>query len=135
MAIDFETMTAGDELADLTFSVSAEEVRAYLDATGEPAERWTQHVPPLAIGALALGELMRRMQTLDGVLHTGQRFAFDAAVAHDEEVAARFTVVSRSLRRGALIVAIDIELSCAGKSVGSGRTSLLRVPDESAVTQ
>lgn len=132
MAIHFETMTAGDELAVLTFSVSTEQVHAYLDATGEPVERWTEYVPPLAIGALALGELMGRMESLNGVLHTGQQFTFDAPVAHGDEIAARFTVASASRRRGALITAVEIELKCDGEPVGSGRASLLLVPDEGA---
>ena len=135
MAIDFGTMATGDELADLTFSVSTEQVRAYLDATGEPMERWTQYVPPLAIGALALGELMSRMETLNGVLHTGQQFSFDTAVAHDAEIAARFTVASASRRRGALITAVEIELNSDGRRIGSGRASLMLVPDESEVAQ
>jgi hypothetical protein len=135
MAIDFGTMTAGDVLADLTFSVSTEEVRAYLDATGEPMDRWTQYVPPLAIGALALGELMGRMETLNGVLHTGQQFSFDAPVAHDAEIAARFTVASASIRRGALITAVEIELNSNGKRIGSGRAALMRVEVESEAGQ
>ncbi|HJM74254.1 MAG TPA: hypothetical protein QGI71_00095 [Dehalococcoidia bacterium] len=135
MAIDFGTMAAGDELANLSFAVSTEEVRAYLDATGESMKRWAQYVPPLAIGALALGELMSLMETLNGVLHTGQQFSFDAAVAHDTEIAARFTVASASRRRGALITAVEIELSSDGKRIGSGRASLMLAPDESEVAQ
>ena len=84
MALDFHSLARGDALPPVALSVSAEEAAAYLDATGEPTERWTDAVPPLAQGALLLGALMEQMALPPGALHTGQEFAFLRAVAPGE---------------------------------------------------
>ena len=52
---DFHEFRRGDAVPVFHFSVSAEEARAYLDATGDAhATLWTETVPPLAAGALLL---------------------------------------------------------------------------------
>ena len=48
MTLDFRTLQRDDELPPIPVTVSAADVRAYLDATGEPLEHW--------IGARALGD-------------------------------------------------------------------------------
>ncbi|MDP6605728.1 MAG: MaoC family dehydratase N-terminal domain-containing protein [Dehalococcoidia bacterium] len=125
MAIDFTDVSAGDELASFTFALSAAEVRAYLDATGEDAARWPSQVPPLALGAFALARLMEHLPPLDSILHTGQQFSFQRAVSVDDSISARFTVASHSTRRGVVITAVDAELATAAGAAAHGRTTLL----------
>ena len=106
--------------------MSAEEARAYLDATGEPAERWTDVVPPLAQGALLLGALMEQMALPPGALHTGQEFAFLRAVAPGEPLEGRIAVAQHSERRGSVIAAFDLELRDAdGEPVLRGRSTVI----------
>lgn len=125
MAIDFAEVSAGDELANFSFALSAAEVQAYLDATGEDAARWPSQVPPLALGAFALAGLMEHLPPLDSILHTGQQFSFERAVTVDESISARFTVASHSTRRGVVITAVEAELTTAAGTVAHGRTTLL----------
>lgn len=124
MPVDFANVSAGDELAVFTFALSADEVRAYLDATGEDASRWQATVPPLALGAFALAGLMDRILELGKILHTGQQFSFVRAVSFGEQITARFNVASRSTRRGVVMTAVGCELTSAAGPVAHGRTTL-----------
>ena len=126
MALDFHSLSRGDVLPPIALSVSADEARAYLDATGEPAERWTDAVPPLAQGAFILGALMEQMALPAGALHTGQEFAFLRAVVPGEPLEARIKVAQHSERRGSLIVAFELELRGAdGEPVLRGRSTVI----------
>lgn len=118
----------GDDLPSFVLSVSGDDVRAYLEATGEPREAWTRHVPPLALGAFALAGLMERVELPAGLVHTGQEYAFVRPVAHDEPVEVRIRVASRSERRGAVITALESEWLAGGQCVGTARTNVLIAP-------
>jgi acyl dehydratase len=109
----------------ITFTVSSEEVRAYLDATGEPPEHWERTVPPLALGALTLAGLMDEIPLPPGALHVGQEFDFLGAVAHGERVEARLTVAQQSERQGANIIVFASELRCGERIVMRGRTTVM----------
>jgi len=124
------TLSRGDELEPFEVGLTSDDVSAYLAATGESVEAWLDAVPPLAIGALALGGLMERTGIPEGLLHTGQEFSFVRAVPHGAAVEVRISVGSASERRGALMVAFDLELSEAGEVVATGRTSIIVTPSE-----
>ena len=124
-ALDFFALKRGDELPSMRFEVSAEAARAYLDATGEPAEHWDGRVPPLALGALCLGELMERLPLPAGAVHTGQEFEFCGVVAAGSPVEASVRVAQRSELRGAVIVALDLELRRESETVLRGRATVM----------
>jgi hypothetical protein len=115
----------GDRLFPCALRVGADDVRAYLDATGESPERWEQHVPPLALIALGLAGLMERVEVVSGVVHTGQEHTFTRAVRHDEPLEVVFSVATRSERRGALITAFESEWRAGGELIGTARTTVL----------
>lgn len=118
-------LARGDALPPFALRVSADEVRDYLGATGEPPERWKDAVPPLALGAFALAALLERIALPAGTLHTGQEFAFLRAVAPGEPLEARAEVVQHAERRGALIAALAVELrGRGGEPVLRGRATV-----------
>ncbi len=129
MTIDLSRVAAGDVLADFEFAVSADDVRDYLDATGEANDLWETHVPPLALGALVLAGPIARAGGLEGLVHTGQQISFHRAVAIDEALGGRFTVISHSKRKGVYINALTLEISSDQGSVAEGRTTLLLAPE------
>ena len=134
MALDFHSLARGDALPPIALSVSAEEAAAYLDATGEPVERWADAVPPLAQGALLLGALMEQLALPPGALHTGQEFAFLRAVAPGEPLEGRIAVAQHSERRGSVIAAFDLELRDAdGEPVLRGRSTVIAPAREEGV--
>ncbi len=131
--LDFRSLTRGDTLPDFPLSMSAAEVRAYVQATGERCELWETHVPPLALGARALAALMDHVELLAGTVHTRQEFDFRRAVTIDEPLTVRITVASHAERRGALIAAFQCEIvNAAGEPVGGGRATVMVPPEEAA---
>ena len=124
--LDFHGLARGDEFVIPAITFDASDVRAYLDATGEPAERWEGVVPPLAAGAWALGALMEHVPLPGGALHAGQEFEFLRALTPGEALEASVTVAQRSERRGTLLLALAIELRTAsdGEVVLRGRSTV-----------
>jgi acyl dehydratase len=129
--IDFRSLNRGDALPEFPIAMSAGEVRAYLDATGEQSPLWETHVPPLALGALALAGLMERVDVPTGIVHTRQELDFLRAVQIDEPLTVRITVASASERRGAVITAFESEVvDASGEAVGGGRATVMLPPEE-----
>ena len=124
--LDFRGLARGDEFVIPSITFDASDVRAYLDATGEPAERWEGVVPPLAIGAWALGALMEHVPLPGGALHAGQEFEFLRALTPGEALEASVTVAQRSERRGTVLLALAIELRAVadGDVVLRGRSTV-----------
>jgi acyl dehydratase len=125
--LDFYALAKGDALPPFAVTFDAADVRAYLEATGEAPERWTEAAPPLAPGAYALAALMERMPLPDGALHAGQEFEFLRTVAPGEALEAELRVAQRSERRGAVLIAFDLELRLAsgGATVLRGRSTVV----------
>ena len=140
--LDFRSLAKGDALPPFPVAFGEDDVRAYLDATGEPPERWSEAgaapperwseagaAPPLAAGAFAIAALLERVALPDGALHAGQEFEFLRAVVPGEPLEAEVRVAQRSERRGALLLALDIELRGAGgETVLRGRSTVAAPP-------
>ena len=129
--LDFRSLAKGDALPPFPVAFGEDDMRAYLDATGEPPERWAEAgaAPPLAAGAFAIAALLERVALPDGALHAGQEFEFLRAVAPGEPLEAEVRVAQRSERRGALLLALDIELRGAGgETVLRGRSTVAAPP-------
>jgi hypothetical protein len=126
---EFATLERGYALPTFELPVTADDVAAYLDATGEQNELWDRYVPPLALGAFALGGLMDRFKVPGGLVHTGQEYDFLAPVPVGETVEVSIVVASNSERRGARMVAFAIELRAHGEVVGRGRTTVMLAPE------
>ena len=125
----FEDLERGFELPLFEFIVTSADVARYLGATGEQNELWDEFAPPLALGAFALGGLMDRFEVPGGLIHTGQEYNFIEAVAIDEPVEVRIVVASSAVRRGSLVVVFATELRAHDALVGSGRTTVMLVPE------
>ena len=123
--LQFRTLQRGDQLPPLQIEFDADDVRAYLEATGEPAERWTDVVPPLALGALVFGALLEYMPLPDGAVHVSQEFDFLHAVTPGEPTEARITAAQRSERAGSIVVIFAIEVHAGGRLVMDGRATVM----------
>lgn len=123
-------LSRGDELERFEVCLTSDDVAGYLAATGEVQAAWDEAVPPLAIGALALGGLMERTGIPEGLLHTGQEFSFLRPVRHGEAVEVWISVGSASERRGAMVIVFALELHAADEVVATGRTNIIVTPSE-----
>jgi acyl dehydratase len=127
-----ERLQKGDRIAPFPVTITSEDVRAYLDATGEAPATWERAVPPLALGAFALAGLMERVAVPAGIVHTGQEYDFVRPVRHGETLEVAIAVASRSERRGAVITAFESEWRAGGEVVGTARTTVLVAPPGAA---
>ena len=125
MLLDFYDLRRGVELDTIALRMTAEEARAYLDATGEPSERWTDAVPPLALGAFVIAALTEQLPLPPGAIHTGQEFEFLRTVAPGEPLEAHVRIAQQSERREMLIVAVEFELRATDAVVLRGRSTVI----------
>jgi hypothetical protein len=126
---EFATLERGYALPSFELVVNADDVALYLGATGEQNDLWDRYVPPLALGAFALGGLMDRFKVPGGLVHTGQEYDFIEPVPIGERVEVGIVVVSNSERRGARMVVFAIELRAHDAVVGRGRTTVMLAPE------
>ena len=130
--IVFESLSRGDVLPVQPLTITADDVRAYLDATGEPAERWSDHVPPVMLSALMLATLLGQVVIPQGVMHTGQEHEARRPVRLGESLMVTVTVSSYSVRRGALMASFETEARAGDEVVAVSRASVLVPPPEGA---
>jgi len=119
------TLTRGQPLPPFTLQIDQPEVDAYLDATGEPSERWQGVVPPLAIGALALGALLDEIAPPPGLVHTNQEFDFTAAIPVGTLLHGQFTVDQRQTRRGTMFTTFGVTILDGERTAVTGSATVV----------
>jgi len=124
VTLTFHALRRGDRLPPAQLTVGAAEVRAYLAATGEPAARWTAIAPPLALGAWAIGELLKQLAPPPGTLHAAQEFEFFAPVPIGATLTVALHVVQQAAHRGTNVVVFEAELSAGDTLVQRGRATV-----------
>ncbi len=132
--IAFDTLSRGDVLPPVDLTISADDVRAYLDATGEPADRWGEHVPPVMMSALMLATLLSQIEIPKGVMHTGQEHESMRPVRIGEPLTVTVLVASHAVRRGALMASFDAEARAGDEVVAVSRASVLVPPPDDAAS-
>ena len=123
--IAFEILGKGDRLPPVALHINADDVRAYLDATGEDPARWPQYVPPIMLDALMLGVLLEQAELLPGLMHTGQEHTAKRAVRIGEPLTVQFTVASNAVRNGATFAVFDAEGRVGDEVVATMRASVM----------
>ena len=120
-----EHFSVGDVFSDFEVKLDTEDVNSYLTATGESNSLWQEYVPPLAVGARVLAEIIEDFGDLAGLMHTGQEFSFLSKILHNQKLDVKVVINTFSKRKGNLIIAFSIEISSASTMVGSGKTSVI----------
>ena len=116
----------GHEFTPVTFRVTADEVRAYLDAVGDTHD-YDAAVPPLAAVALALGGLQREVALPDGSLHTGQEVEHEKPLSCGDELTMTGRLAQRSERQGFVICVLEFEVA-DGEGVGVRARATIMAP-------
>lgn len=123
----FETLAKGDVIP-FPLTVTLDEIKGYLSATGEDPARWTDAVPPLLLAAFIVGGLLERVPIPLEVMHTGQEIEARRAVRPGEPLDVRITVAALSQRRGATIAQFEAVALSDGAPVFIARISVLSPP-------
>jgi hypothetical protein len=109
-SVPFGSLERGYAVPEFALSLSHDDVLAYLDATGEAPERWGERVPPLMLIAHMLAGLLERVSIPLTIMHTGQEFEVRRGARIGEPLTVQLSMVSHSVRRGAIIAAFDGEV-------------------------
>lgn len=118
----------GDEVLAESLPLDPALVDAYLEAVGDTPSMevaaGARPVPPLAVVALALRQLLGRVELPEGTVHTGQSLRASAAAFVGDELSMRWTVSRASSRADAFFVNLDLLVARAQEPVVEGRVSL-----------
>ena len=103
-------------------------MRQYLEAVGDPLPHYLElaTVPPLAVSALALGNLLSKLALPNGAIHSLQEVDTLRAVRLGDELVGK-AVLERPRQRGSLqfIAASYWVEDQEGKEVQRGKTTVL----------
>lgn len=114
----------GHEFPAAAFSLTAEQVRAYLAAVGDTND-YGDTVPPLAAVALGLNALQERIALPEGSLHTGQEVEHSAPVRAGAALRLTGRIAQRSERLGFVISVIEFEISASTSVAIRARTTIM----------
>lgn len=109
-SLQFSDLQKGHSFARFPFLVTADEVAAYLESTGESPAAWREYVPPIFIDALAIAELLATVAIPKGVMHTGQEHQTHRAARIGEPLEMEMRVSALSERRGAVMAVFEADL-------------------------
>lgn len=128
--LHFSNLQKGQAFARLAFTVTAEEVEAYLESTGESPDAWRELVPPIYLDTIAIATLLDTVAIPKGVMHTGQEHESTRAARIGEPLVLEMRVSALSERRGAIMAAFEAELTDAEDlPVSSMKISVMALPD------
>lgn len=128
--LQFKDLVKGQAFARLPLRITAPEVQAYLESTGEPAATWREHVPPIYLDAIAIATLLERVAIPKGVMHTGQEHISHRAARVGEPLHMEMRVCGLSERRGAVMASFEADVTDAEtKPVTTMKISVMVLPD------
>jgi hypothetical protein len=114
----------GHEFPASTFTLSREQVDAYLHATGDRGD-YSDAVPPLAAVALGLNALQAHLSLPEGSLHTGQEVEHERVARVGEALTLTGRVAQRSERQGFVISVIEFEINTDAGVAVRARTTIM----------
>jgi len=124
-------------IGPVTHHVGRERVAAFVDVTGDDAERWRDHAPPGYAAALLFavaGDFLtdpRIAPYLATLIHIDQQFTYSGAIPVDADVVVTGTVDRVRERGGAYFVTFVASGEVAGDVVLDSRSTFL-MSDEAA---
>ncbi|MEA2011389.1 MAG: MaoC/PaaZ C-terminal domain-containing protein, partial [Actinomycetota bacterium] len=124
-------------IGPVTHNVSRERVAAFVDVTGDDAERWRDHAPPGYAAALLFavaGDFLtdpRIAPYLATLIHIDQQFTFSGPIPIDADVVVTGTVDRVRERGGAYFVTFVASGEVEGEAVLESKSTFL-MSDEAA---
>jgi acyl dehydratase len=128
VTVSLTDLEAGHTFTSTRFTVTAQMARAYRGATGDAQDAVYASgsvVPPLAVAALALGELLKQVALPDGSLHASESLEFRAPVPEGAELECRARLAQRSVRAGWVVSVLETDLFLAERPAVSARATVL----------
>lgn len=115
----------GHEFAPVSFNLTPDLVRAYVEAVEDGAiASIPGAVPPMALAALSVRSLLDAAALPDGSIHVGQELSFHRIVKERDDVTVRAKVVSRGERAGWVLMGVDLSVDADGGTAMQGRATI-----------
>ena len=127
-SVDYANIEPGYIISSASYTFSAEDVEAYLAATGDDGAltRDANTIPPMAVAALSMGAINDDISFPDGAVHVSQQMEFRGAVKVGESVVCTSTVLARRRRGSFNMLTLGIEVkNDMGAVLYYGRTTVL----------
>jgi hypothetical protein len=121
-------LPAGHQFPTTTFEITTEMARAYRAATGDGQDAvyaGSGAVPPLAVAALALGEMLRHVHLPEGSLHASETVEAKRLVPEGATVSCEARLAQRSVRGGYVWSVLETVLSVGGDPALTARATVL----------
>lgn len=128
MTVRLTDLPAGHNFEPVSFTITADRVRAYREAVGDRAAAYEEAggaVPPLAVVALALGAILERVELPAGSLHASESCSFRRIVREGDTVECRPRLAQRSVRGGWVVSVLETDLHVKGSQAVSARATVL----------
>ncbi len=126
MASGLEALPKGYELPSTAIELSEAWVRDYVAAVEDTAIADVgPYVPPMALGVLALRDMLSNVSLPSGAIHAGQELSFRRTIRTGEKLAASAGRVSRGERQGWALMIVEMRLlDGKGLEVMEGRSTV-----------
>ena len=122
--MSISAFSRGHEFSSARFTLSPEQVRAYLDAVGDTND-YGNTIPPLAAVALGLDALQAEIALPEGSLHTGQETEHTAVLCAGDPLTLTGRIAQRSERQGYVISVIEFEIADVDGTSIRARTTIM----------
>jgi hypothetical protein len=121
-------LTPGHALAPVTFVITAEEARAYIQAVDDTSVLYHQAaapLPPLLLAARGLQLLMAQVEIPAGTVHGGQECEFLQPTYADRELRLTVSAPRAATRQGQRFVTLEMHIFDGAAPVCRARASLI----------
>ena len=111
--VEFKDLNAGFEFKTSEFQLDLDRVVAYLKASDSNAKLYLERnfVPPVAVGALAMGSMMDNLVLPPGAIHVSQDFVFHRPAGIGEKLRSSSSVKRKVDRSRLQMLTITISVT------------------------
>ncbi len=133
MGATIADLAVGHVFDSVTIEIRPERVESYLQAVGDalPVYQDDRVVPPLAVIAFALGNLLESVGLPFGSLHVNESVEFLGAVSIGDSVEFHARLAQRSQRSGWVVSVLETEVSIEGRTVSTAKATVMSPMDGS----
>ena len=130
--MDHSQFKLGHQFTDARIDLDRDAVDAYRQAVEDTSSLYDQMdlVPPTAIAAFTLRELLKHLELLPGTIHVGQELDFRRPCQVGDVLTFQGTVVQNATRGGWRFLAVDLRVADEEGDLAMEGRSTIMFPQE-----
>ena len=120
----------GHQFEDQSFTIDAGMAAAYAQAVGDESQLAAKgKVPPMAVIALGLSQVIEALALGGGTVHASQEVEYTAAAQVDQPIAASTVLKGNSVRQGNRFATVETTFVSASGGAIARAVSMVIVPE------